>query len=185
MRDDHKHERLFKGDASRLRSPERIAILELEHVVRLCTQNLTIESVLDIGTGTGLFAEVFCGSASDVMGIDTNADLLSIARTEVPDARFIEGMAESLPFEDGSFDLVFLGHLLHESDEPLKVLEEARRVAKIRVAVLEWPYKEEDQGPPLSHRIKPRAVVDLAKRAGYTGTERINLAHADLYLMKP
>jgi len=185
MKDNHKHERLFRGDASILRSPERIALLEVDRVIGLCTQNLTAGSVLDIGTGTGLFAEAFCGSGFDVMGIDTNPDLLSIARAEAPDARFIEGVAESLPFEDEMFDLVFLGHLLHESDDPLRVLQEARRVATDRVAVLEWPYRKEEQGPPLSHRIQPETVLDLAKRAGYTGTERISLAHMDLYLMNP
>jgi len=185
MKDNHKHERLFRGDASILRSPERIAILELDRVIGLCTQNLTINSVLDVGTGSGLFAEAFCGFGADVMGIDTNADLLSIARAKVPDARFIEGIAESLPFDDETFDLVFLGHLLHESDDPLSVLQEARRVAKVRVAVLEWPYRKEEHGPPLSHRIKPETVLDLENRAGYTDTKRISLQHTDLYLLKP
>ena len=185
MKDNHKHERLFRGDASILRSPERIALLEIDRVVGLCTQNLTVNSVLDVGTGSGLFAEAFCSFGADVMGIDTNADLLSIARAEVPDARFVEGPAESLPFDDETFDLVFLGHVLHESDDPLKVLQEARRVAKGRVAVLEWPYRKEEHGPPLSHRIKPETVLDLANRAGYTGTKKVSLQHMDLYLLKP
>ena len=185
MKDNHKHERLFRGDASVLRSPERLALLEVDRVVELCTENLTVNSVLDIGTGSGLFAEAFCVSDADVMGIDTNADLLSIARAEAPDARFIEGVAESLPFEDEMFDLVFLGHVLHESDDPLRVLQEARRVAKGRVAVLEWPYRKEEHGPPLSHRIKPETVIDLANRAGYTGTKKVSLQHMDLYLLKP
>jgi ubiquinone/menaquinone biosynthesis C-methylase UbiE len=185
MKDNHTHERLFRGDASILRSPERIAILEVGRVIGLCTQNLTLKSVLDVGTGSGLFAEAFCGFGADVIGIDTNPDLLSIARAEAPDARFIEGMAESLPFDDEMFDLVFLGHLLHESDDPLSVLQEARRVVKDRVAVLEWPYRKEEHGPPLSHRIKPETVLDLANRAGYTGTKKVSLQHMDLYLLKP
>ena len=86
---------------------------------------------------SGCFAEAFCVPCIDVTGIDTNADLLSIAHAEVPNAQFIEGPAESLPFDDGSFDLIFLGHVLHESDDPLMVLQEVRRVTKSKVAVLE------------------------------------------------
>ena len=175
------HERRFHGEPDRLRSAERIALLEVERVVALSMEGLAVKSVLDVGTGTGVFAEAFSKLVSEVTGIDTNGELLTVARRYVARAQFQEASAEKIPFADGSFDLAFLGHVLHETDDPLKALEEARRVARSRVAVLEWPYQEEAQGPPLKHRLSPDAIQDLAGRAGFRKVESITLVHMDLY----
>jgi methylase of polypeptide subunit release factors len=51
------HERRFRGDPARLRSPERLEQLEVERVVELSLEGITAGSVLDVGTGTGVFAE--------------------------------------------------------------------------------------------------------------------------------
>ena len=44
--------------------------------------------------------------------------------------------------------------LLDES-ETIKALQEARRVARQLVGILEWPYLEGLFGPPLAHRLNP------------------------------
>ena len=185
MNDSHMHERRFHGKADRLRSTERIALLEVERVVALCVEGLAIKSVLDVGTGTGVFAEAFSMLALAVTGIDTNGELLGAAGSHVPGAEFREAAAEEIPFADDSFDLVFLGHVLHETDIPLKALGEARRVARARVAVLEWPYQKEEQGPPLEHRLRPEAIEDLAGKAGFKTVEHTKLVHMDLYRLTP
>jgi ubiquinone/menaquinone biosynthesis C-methylase UbiE len=173
--------RQFKGGAERLHAPERLALLEIDRVVRLALEGLTARSVLDVGTGTGLFAEAFAKAGMSASGIDTNPALLEVARGRLPGVSFHEGAAEKLPFPDGSFDVVFLGHVLHETDRPLPALEEARRTAASRVVVLEWPYREEAQGPPLDHRLQPEAILALAEKAGFGSAERIELQHMDLY----
>lgn len=181
MVQSHEHDRRFHGEADRLRSAARIALLEPERVASLSIERMRAASALDVGTGTGVFAEAFSALGVSVTGIDVNAEFLEIARVHVPSARFLEGAAEEIPFGDRSFDLVFLGHVLHETDDPLKTLEEARRVARVRVAVLEWPYREEDAGPPLEHRLRPEVIEDLARNAGFREVERVELAHMDLY----
>jgi ubiquinone/menaquinone biosynthesis C-methylase UbiE len=175
------HERRFGGPADRLRAADRIARLEVPRVVALSLNGLTVPSVLDVGTGTGVFAEAFAAAGLAVTGIDTNVDLLSAAREFAPAAHFREGAAEEIPFPDKSFDLVFLGHVLHEADDPVAALSEARRVARRRVAILEWPYREESHGPPLAHRISPATVADLAARAGLPQMETTYLEYMDFY----
>ena len=118
-------------------------------------------------------------------GIDTNAELLVLARGFAPAAQFKEARAEDVPFSDGSFDIVFLGHVLHEADDPLAALREARRVARQRVAILEWPYREQLYGPPLAHRIAPGTVADVATRAGFLQVEYIRLEQMDFYRLTP
>jgi ubiquinone/menaquinone biosynthesis C-methylase UbiE len=179
------HERRYAGGADRLRAPQRVALLETARVVSLSVEGLPIESVLDVGTGTGLFAEAFADGSRRVDGIDPEAGLLEVARRLVPAAGFREGTAESVPFPERSFDLVFFGHVLHETDDPVRALTEARRVARRRVVVLEFPYRNDEMGPPLAHRLSPSRVLELAAAAGFSKTERIELDHMDLYRLEP
>jgi SAM-dependent methyltransferase len=181
----HPHDRRYQGGAERLRSPQRIALLETGRVVSLSVEGLDIESVLDVGTGTGIFAEAFTSASRRVEGIDPEPGLLEVARRLVPAVSFREGTAEKLPFAEGSFDLVFFGHVLHETDDPVGALSEARRVARKRVMILEWPHREEEMGPPLAHRLPPSRILALASAAGFGVAERIELAHMDLYRLEP
>lgn len=177
------HERRFHGQAERLRSAQRLELVEVERVVGLCLEGLEVETVLDVGTGTGVFAEAFSQQGLVVTAIDVNPDLLEIARRYAPQATFRQAPAEAIPFLDQSFDLVFLGHVLHEADERPRALQEARRVARQRVVVLEWPYLEEEPGPALEHRLKPEEMLQLASQAGFEAVETLQLRHMVLFRM--
>ncbi len=181
----HDHDRRFQGEADRLRAPQRLALMEVPRVAALSIENLSIKNMLDVGTGTGVFAEAFSELGLAVTGIDVNADLLSLAQQHVSIGKFQLAPAEKIPFPDRSFDLAFLGHVLHETDDALTALTEARRVSRQRVAILEWPYRDEQQGPPLQHRLKPETIADLIKRAGYTNFEYLQLQHMDFYRLTP
>ena len=183
--DKHTHERRFQGEADRLRAPERLALMEVPRVTGLSSEGLTVKNALDVGTGTGVFAEAFTALGIEVTGIDVNADLLAMAREHVPASQFREAPAEKIPFPDRSFDLVFLGLVLHETDDALAALEEAHRVTRSRVTILEWPYRQEEKGPPLEHRLKPENVADLAAKAGFQSVEIVHLEHMDFYRLTP
>ena len=173
--------RRFHGDPARLRSPERMALLEVDRVVAISLAELEVKNALDVGTGTAVFAEAFANLGLDVTGIDLNPEMTEWARRHVPAARFEVGAAERLPFPNGSFDLVFLGHVLHESEEPARALGEAKRVARQRIVVLEWPYLDEEHGPPLEHRLKPEAIETLLREQGLERFERVTLRNMELY----
>ncbi|NOZ48902.1 MAG: class I SAM-dependent methyltransferase [Chloroflexi bacterium] len=176
------HEKRFHGHATMLRSPERFARLEVERVVRLSLQGLpVVDSVLDVGTGSGLFAEAFAAQVPQVVGLDASAEMVALAQKLVPGATFQQGVMESLPFPDQSFDLVFLGHVLHETDDLPQTLREVRRCARRRVAALEWPYADEAMGPPLAHRLPSQRVMALAGQMGFETVEVMSLTHMTLY----
>ena len=185
MGDEYNHERRFHGGPDQLRAPERMALLEVSRVAALSSEGLTIQNALDVGTGTGVFAEAFATLGITVTGIDVNADLLAVAREHVPAGQFQEAPAKKIPFPDRSFALVFLGHVLHETDDALAALKEARRVTRSRVVILEWPYRDEPQGPPLEHRLKPERIAALATSAGYSKIETIHLQHMDFHRLTP
>ena len=171
----------FHSGIEKLRSPKRLERLEIERVVELCLDGINAKSILDVGTGSGVFAEAFMPLVGEITGIDTNPEMLEVAREYAPTAKFQEGAAESIPSADDEYDVVFLGHVLHESDSPLTVLLEAKRCAKQRVVVLEWPYQEEKMGPSIEERMKPDEVSELAQQAGFQNIETISLAHMMLY----
>jgi ubiquinone/menaquinone biosynthesis C-methylase UbiE len=179
------HDKRYHSAAPKLRAPGRLALLEIPRVVALCREGIEMATVLDVGTGTAVFAEAFAAESFRVTGIDPQEGLLAAAREHAPAVTFRSGTAEDLPFANASFDLVFLGHVLHETDDPAKALAEARRVALRRVAVLEWPYVEEERGPPLAHRLTPERIVELATTAGFAAVERIEMSHMHLYRLTP
>ncbi len=177
--------RRFQGGPERLRSPARLALLEVPRVLGLCLAEIEARKVLDLGTGSGVFAEAFAEKGLEVTGVDVNPGMLVLAREAVPQGRFLEAEAESLPFEDGAFDLVFLGQVLHEATDALAVLREARRVARVRVAVLEWAYREGEAGPPLGHRLSAATISGLAAQAGFTQVATESLETLVLYTLRP
>jgi ubiquinone/menaquinone biosynthesis C-methylase UbiE len=175
------HEKRFSGDIVRLRSAERVERLEVERVIQLCLQDGNFKSMLDVGTGSGLFAEGYSGKSLEVTGIDVNHEMLPAARSYVHLGRFLQATAEALPFTSGSFDLAFYGLVLHETDDPLKALQAARRVSRKRVCLLEWPFREQIFGPPMEDRFSPARLEELFKEAGFSNWERIELKNIDLY----
>jgi ubiquinone/menaquinone biosynthesis C-methylase UbiE len=178
------HERRFNRDIARLRDPDRIARLEVTRVVNLALENLAqVQSVLDVGTGSGVFAEQFASQGLQVTGLDANAEMLPVAQQYVPSGVFKEGEAEKLPFLDGAFDLVFMGLLLHETDDILAALSEAHRVARLRLAILEWPDEEQAVGPPSPHRLPYEKIVSNAKQAGFKEVKQVRLEMLVLYLL--
>jgi len=90
--------------------------------------------VLDVACGTGFLTRELRG---EVTALDQSAAMLQEARERVPDARFVQAEALSLPFDDGAFDRVFTGHFYgHLSgEERERFLSEARRVAPELVVV--------------------------------------------------
>jgi SAM-dependent methyltransferase len=104
------------------------------------------ETVLDVGTGTGVVAITAARVGAAVTGIDLTPALLDIARQNAQIAKLVttqwfEGDAERLPFPDGQFDVVVsqFGHMF--APRPDVAVSEMRRVLKPggRIAFATWP----------------------------------------------
>jgi len=79
---------------------------------------------LEIGVGTGKFSVPF--GIKD--GVEPSDKMAEIAKEK--GIRVVKGVAEDLPYDDNSFDFVLLVTTICFIDDPLKTLEEARRVVK-------------------------------------------------------
>jgi len=94
------------------------------------------KDVLDLGCGSGTLAIALAAAPGShrVTGIDGDPQILGMARDKLgsENVEWVEGMADHLPFDDGSFDRVVTSLLLHHLQPPVKraALAEARRVLR-------------------------------------------------------
>lgn len=82
-------------------------------------------TVLDIGCGDGSLSAHIGGRRPDVR--ITGVEVLVREATQIPVTRFDGSL---LPFPDGSFDVVMFVDVLHHTQDPRVLLQEAARVAR-------------------------------------------------------
>jgi demethylmenaquinone methyltransferase/2-methoxy-6-polyprenyl-1,4-benzoquinol methylase len=92
--------------------------------------------ILDVCTGTGdiaiYFSEIY-GVKIEIIGVDFSENMLSIAKKRslnFQNLQFIKGDALNLPFEDESFDVVFISFGLRNLEDIEKGILEMKRVTK-------------------------------------------------------
>lgn len=97
-------------------------------------------TLLDIATGTGVLIEKASALGITATGLDFSSEMLSIARHLQPDATFVQGDAESLPFDDESFDAAVMCFGILHLAHPERALREMYRVVKPggKVAFTSW-----------------------------------------------
>ncbi len=95
----------------------------------------THELLLDLGTGTGRILELASGFARQLVGIDTNREMLKCARVRLDKAALANCSVRladiyNLPFAESSADAVLIHQVLHFLNDPKAALAEAARVLK-------------------------------------------------------
>lgn len=93
------------------------------------------QSVLDVGSGKGYFADAL----SDL--IRGHIVCSDIQDRHLGRARFVLAQGNSLPFPDKSFDTVTMFYVLHHTDQPKDLLMEACRVSRSKILIQEDTYK--------------------------------------------
>jgi ubiquinone/menaquinone biosynthesis C-methylase UbiE len=102
---------------------------------RLALQNLDIQpqtQILDLCCGNGPVTQVLAQQSQQVTGLDASPKAIARAQANVPQATFVEGFAEAMPFADASFDVVHTSMALHEMEpeQRSQILQEVYRVLK-------------------------------------------------------
>src|SRR5271157_2713352 len=157
--------------------------------IGLLSQVKAGDRVLDVGCGSGrltLAAQQWAGENGEAVGIDPSPEMIEVARQNAKragsKAKFELDLAESLPFPEGSFDVVLNRLMLHHLPDGLKQrgLAEMRRALKpggICLVVDFEPPKSgllrlivENHMTPMAH-IDVRNYVSLLKEVGFTEIE--------------
>lgn len=93
--------------------------------------------IVDVGCGTGLASGPLLDNDFTVSGVDPSEPMLAHAKRRYPDAQWIVGVAEKLPFDDASFDAAISAQAIHRVDRAAAI-SEIRRVLKPNGLVAIW-----------------------------------------------
>lgn len=88
--------------------------------------------VLDLCCGCGQTTRFLVAKGAQVTGLDASPRSLGRARQQVPQAQFVQGWAEEMPFTAGKFDLVHSSAAIHEMtpNQRRDIFQECWRVLK-------------------------------------------------------
>jgi demethylmenaquinone methyltransferase/2-methoxy-6-polyprenyl-1,4-benzoquinol methylase/ArsR family transcriptional regulator len=104
----------------------------VEHAIMSAIGDARIESLLDLGTGTGRILELLSPRVGRAIGVDANRDMLALARANlsragVANAQVRQGDLFALPVPANAFDLVVIHQVLHFLDDGARAVQEAAR----------------------------------------------------------
>jgi SAM-dependent methyltransferase len=90
--------------------------------------------VLEIGFGLGLDLLTYCREGASAWGLEKNPEAVNAVKSRMQELGFKAalslGDAHELPYEDGSFDLVYCFDLIGYLSDPHKAVREIQRVLK-------------------------------------------------------
>jgi SAM-dependent methyltransferase len=90
-------------------------------------------TMLDVGCGDGTLVGEVGRRWPDIVatGLDLQAERIEEARVSVPEATFVVGSADALPFEDAAFDVVTAITLMSSLPTDRMEIDAAREVARV------------------------------------------------------
>lgn len=86
------------------------------------------DDILEVGAGTGRIAKHYAQDAGSCVLLEPSRRMLKRAQRIVPSAAHVQGTAEAMHFEDGSFDKVICFDSIHHWQDQPRGLEEVYRV---------------------------------------------------------
>ena len=156
------------------------------------------DKVLDLGIGTGASLQYYLRDRGHIFGIDLSTGMLQQCRQRLADqgrtnATLFQANALELPFADNVFDHVFISHVISVVSDPVSLVREAQRVAKVgaRIVIVNHfasPNRFiallEKWLCPLCNKLGWRSDLELADLIRRTGVEidyRYKLENIDLF----
>lgn len=117
-------------------------------------QNLALGSedkVLDVAAGTGHLSRAVAPYVREVWAVDTTPAMIEQGLAEarkqnITNINYIQGIAEELPFEDESFDLVMSRLAFHHFVDSREPLQEMIRVCKQHGTIVVMDLLSPDEG---------------------------------------
>jgi ubiquinone/menaquinone biosynthesis C-methylase UbiE/DNA-binding transcriptional ArsR family regulator len=127
----------FKKHAKHWDDLRRLHVSEsaVEAAIRDALKGIRIESLLDLGTGTGRMLEMFGPEIDRGIGIDMNPEMLSIARANLERSGLRQctvrkGDIYNLALGRDQFDVAIVHQVLHFLDDGARAIREAARALR-------------------------------------------------------
>jgi ubiquinone/menaquinone biosynthesis C-methylase UbiE len=135
--------------------------------------------IIDLGAGTGFYSipfaqrfphsKIYACDISSVMIEWMKQNIVKKYNNIIP----LTMNDSDVPLADGIADFLFTIHLHHELDNPVKTLEECRRLLKTgaKIVISDWKKTKTEHGPPLEIRCEPKEVEKHLTDAGFSNVE--------------
>ncbi len=133
---------------------------------------------MDIGCGGGFFslpAARLVGSKGRVYGIDPDREAIArikekAEREGLENIDLTVGKAEETILCEACADIIFFGIVLHDFNNPAKVLMNAKKMLKYSGLLINLDWKKEPMniGPPIQIRFSEERAVKFISDAGFT-----------------
>ena len=136
---------------------------------------------LDVGAGTGFVSLIAAECDMDVTALDWSDTMLNQAKTKAEEQNlvinFVQGVTETLPFEDAAFELLTARHVMWTLAEPEQAFREWGRVLKEggrawadyspRIGPGHHYSEDVENSLPLNKNIAPEIIAELFQKAGF------------------
>lgn len=168
-----------KPAGDKLESPAVQAMGRIDHLDPIQLFTLlpirVYHHIAEVGAGHGFLTVPLAKYAYDgkVYAIDAQQGVLDSVAQKAAQSRLSNVSTllmkdHKIPLADGSVDAVVLSPVLHESKQPVQLLQEVGRVLKADgwVAAIEWIKGAANGGPAADERIARADAVKLAQEAG-------------------
>jgi ubiquinone/menaquinone biosynthesis C-methylase UbiE len=140
------------------------------HEVILALKLSGQETVADIGSGTGYFANRLARHARRVFAVDIDAGLLAISLKTAPgNVTPVLASPDNPRLPESAIDLVFFCDVLHHIQNRGAYLEKVKHALKPggRVVVIDFHKREMKIGPPSEMKIDRAGMVREFGQAGF------------------
>ncbi len=118
-----------------------VAESDVEQAMLAAAGDRAIDTLLDLGTGTGRILQVFAERIGRGLGIDASREMLSVARANLAKhhsghCQVRHGDIYNLSVPAGSMDVVTIHHVLHFLDDPATAIAQAAEALRPRGRLL-------------------------------------------------
>lgn len=155
----------------------------VEAAIREAFGSARIHHALDIGTGTGRMLQLLAPMADRLLGVDSSAAMLSVARANldeaaVKNARLAQEDIHALTLPSDTFDAITIHQVLHFLDDPGRAIAEAARTLAPggRMVIVDFaPHAVESLRTDAQHRRLGIARSEMAEWVESAGLDLVDV----------
>jgi SAM-dependent methyltransferase len=118
-------------------------------------------AVVDLAAGTGQLSRLLEASELDVVAVEPARNMREVLAQRVPSVRVLDGLAETIPLDDGSIDAVVVGNAFHHFERDVAFAEIRRVLRPGGALALFWAWPLEDEQLAIAGM---RELYDLVER---------------------